>query len=360
MRINLSVLVTGIGAPGAKGTVFALRKGAQDSGVDLRLIGVDMKSSVAARGFCDAVYAIDGPASQNFGQQLHEICIEQKVDVVLPQTTREIEWLSKNRGSFPAAKIVVASMDALEISNNKIRTAEAFAKIGIPTPKFIRVHSELALVQAANSLGYPEKRVVVKLPLSNGMRGLRILNSTPMEYATFANEKPSGVECTLEELLRILRTAPLWPELMACEYLEGREYSVDCYRGRSGEIAIPRVRNEIRSGISFVTTLVFNKELINHCLHAARHIGLDGVFGFQFKEGGGIPKLLECNPRVQGTMIASLVTGNNIIWAAVADSVPEKVPPVDLSRPWEAGVCYRYWGATLSDDNPSKPNLILV
>jgi carbamoyl-phosphate synthase large subunit len=360
MPIEMTVLITGVGAPGAKGTIYALETGARESGVSLKIVGVDIKKNVAARGFCQTIYAIDGPASPNYCQQLNDICIREKVDVILPQTTREIDWLARNRNAFTPTKIVVAAETSLDISNNKLRTAELFLEIGIPTPQFFRTNSEDSLIRSVILLGYPNRRVVVKLPLSNGMRGLRILNGEPITYEAFANEKPSGVECTLEELLRILHTAERWPELMVCEFLEGLEYSIDCYRGRSGEFAFPRVRNEIRSGISFVTTLVRHNDLMKQCLDAARIIGLDGVFGFQFKESNGVPKLLECNPRVQGTMIASLVTGNNIMWAAVADAVPDLIPPVNLTHPWQGGTCYRYWGATLSDNDSGHPRFTVI
>jgi carbamoyl-phosphate synthase large subunit len=63
----------------------------------------------------------------------------------------------------------------------------------------------------------------------------------------------------------------------------------------------------------------------------------------------GVPKVLECNPRVQGTMIATLAAGNNIIWAAVTDLVPDLLEPVALNAGWTGGRCYRYWGAVLED-----------
>jgi len=151
-------------------------------------------------------------------------------------------------------------------------------------------------------------------------------------------------------MLSILATSPTWPKLMVCEYLEGDEYSVDCYSGRCGELVIPRKRDVIRTGISVTTTLERDETMIHASLMAARRIGLKGVYGFQFKKLRGVPKVLECNPRVQGTMIAALATGNNIIWASVADLVPDLIPETKFDFDWTGGRCYRYWGAVLESE----------
>jgi carbamoyl-phosphate synthase large subunit len=92
-------------------------------------------------------------------------------------------------------------------------------------------------------------------------------------------------------------------------------------------------------------------EMMEACVTAARRMDLRGVYGFQFKLRNGVPKVLECNPRVQGTMIATLAAGNNIIWAAVADLFPDELPPVKLNHAWQSGRCYRYWGAVLENTN---------
>lgn len=52
--------------------------------------------------------------------------------------------------------------------------------------------------------------------------------------------------------------------------------------------------------------------------------------------------LLECNPRVQGTMIASVLAGANVIWMAVNDALGRPVmavPGIRLGSRFQ-----RYWG----------------
>ena len=346
---ELTVIMTGAGAPGARGTEYALRAGAKAQGVKLRIVGIDRNPAVAAQGFCDAVRAVPSPSSAEYGEAVAAIVREEGVRVIVPQTTMEIEWLSGNLapGGVP---VMVNSRAAIDLANSKTETARIFQELGLGVPRWFATRSEEEFLKACTELGYPDVPVVVKIPVSNGMRGLRILKPKAWDYARFAGEKPSGTDCTLDDMLAIIRTAPQWPELMVCEYLEGDEYSVDCYTGRSGGIAIPRKRDVIRTGISFVTTLERHDEMIHASLTAARRMGLCGVYGFQFKMRQGVPKVLECNPRVQGTMIATLAAGNNIIWAAVTDLLPDELPPVEMNPDWKSGRCYRYWGAVLEHD----------
>jgi carbamoyl-phosphate synthase large subunit len=64
----------------------------------------------------------------------------------------------------------------------------------------------------------------------------------------------------------------------------------------------------------------------------AHELDLKYAFGFQFKGG----KLLECNPRVQGTMMASTFAGANIIYSAVKYALGEEVPEFNID--WDSRV----------------------
>ena len=83
-------------------------------------------------------------------------------------------------------------------------------------------------------------------------------------------------------------------------------------------------------------------DLIEHSTKLAESFNLYYAFGFQFKEDAdGTPKLIECNPRVQGTMIASTLAGTNIIYAAVAEAMGY---PLELGQPRDGATFERYWG----------------
>ena len=91
---QLKILITGVGAPGTKGTIHCI----QNSHLPpLRLIGVDLHEGAAGKALVDEFYTVPPPESPSYFDRIQEICILQDVDLILPQTTREVAALSSLR-----------------------------------------------------------------------------------------------------------------------------------------------------------------------------------------------------------------------------------------------------------------------
>ena len=102
---------------------------------------------------------------------------------------------------------------------------------------------------------------MVKPPLSNGSRGVRVIAQDFDRKKTFYEEKPSSLYTTIDELHAVLGDE--FPELIVMEYLPGEEYTVDVCRLGNEIIALPRKRLAIRSGITFAASLEKNDFLIS-------------------------------------------------------------------------------------------------
>jgi carbamoyl-phosphate synthase large subunit len=339
----VNVLLTGVGAPGTRGTIFALKKNSDQ--IKVKIIGVDIKTDVVGKYWVDRFYTVPHPEEEGYVDFLNDICRKESVDVVIPQTTREIAKLSRTYEQVEA-QVVVANSSAIERSNNKFELLKICQKIDIPVPNSILVNSALELQNAAEKLGYPKSPVVVKPPVSFGSRGFRVLREgTSWNAKRFLMEKPNATEISLAELISILirDSSYDFPQLIVSEFLPGDEYSVDSFVGDKVSVAIPRRRKEIVNGISFRTSLEYREDLIENTLNAARELGLHYTFGFQFKlDSSGNPKVLECNPRVQGTMVASVFSGVNLIWMAVREAI--KQPVESIPTMLSTSEFYRYWG----------------
>ena len=140
-----------------------------------------------------------------------------------------------------------------------------------------------------------------------------------------------------------------FPSMIVMEYFPGAEYTVDVLNSNMLTI-IPRRRDLIKSGITFIGTVEKNEEIIEYSKKLSEGIGLDYAYGFQFKlDAMGVPKLLECNPRIQGTMVLSTFAGANVIYGAVKYALGEEVPTFDIK--WGTKIL-RYWGGIgLSPEN---------
>ncbi|TAL65598.1 MAG: ATP-grasp domain-containing protein [Bacteroidetes bacterium] len=348
---KIKVLITGVGAPGIKGTLFSLLNNYDNRAI--YTVGTDINDEVVGKYLCNVFYKISrANDSGNYLSELSDICKKEKVEIIIPQNTSELEILAFNKEMFNdiGVKILISGQKSINIANNKYKLLNVCKKIHIPVLNFQLVNNFNDLIFYARAFGWPGKEVVIKPPVSNGLRGVRIINEHIDQKAAFYSEKPNSLYISSDYLHSIL--GDFFPELLVMDYLPGDEYSVDILNTKQNIIVIPRKRDLIRSGITFNGSLEKNLEIITYSSKLAKHIGLQYCFGFQFKlNNEGIPIILECNPRIQGTMVLSTFAGANLIYSAVKYLLNEPVP--DLQIDWDTHLL-RYWGAVSINKNGLK------
>ncbi len=339
---SYNVLITGIGAPGALGTLECLK----DCKYIGKIIGVDTDENAVGKYFVDSFFTIPSPDKADFIEQLLKIVEREKVSVILPQVTKELSKLAQVKESFQekGCAVLVNDFDSLEILNNKYLLLETMKKIGLQTPRYSLVVTKKELIACAEDFGYPENNIVVKLPVSNGMRGVRILTEKKSNYDLFMYHKPDAAYATLESFLHYF-TDSNFPELLVMEYLPGEEYTVDCLADNGTPvIVVPRSRDKIRTGITFQGISQNDKEIIECVSSIISSMKLSHMIGFQFKrDEKGHFKMLECNPRIQGTMVFSHYCNANVIKGALDIALFKKTDYSQNSIRWGVRLT-RYFG----------------
>ena len=350
---GIKVFITGSGAPGAPGIIKSLRKVKERQ---ITIIGGDanLENSVGA-GLLDKIYRIPFAESPDFIQKVLEICSTEKIDVIIPLVTRELLVFAKNRELFRQKGIYVSVSDPeqLEIANNKFLLMKFCRENGIPVPDFHLVRSLEEFRNAAKKLGYPDRKICFKPPVSNGLRGFRIIEDGQDRMFSLMNEKPNNIYISFNEFESICKGGESFPELIVMEYLPGDEYSVDVLVDNGEFIcAVPRSRDHIKMGISFVGTVVEDREIIGYSKRVVEGLKLNGNVGLQFKRDlNGVPKIIESNPRVQGTIVLCTAAGANMVYEAVRIGIGEKpgIPSIN----WGLKMI-RYWDELFLDKNGKK------
>ncbi len=338
---KIKILVTGAGAPGIQGTLYSLKQNYDYREVEI--IGTDTNSNVVGKYLCDKFFVI--PKASKFEEYLEAmfgLCKNESVDVIVPQNTAELLTLSKNSDQFNqhGTKVVVSGQASIENSNSKFNLMNLCNELNVPVGEFRLVKTAKELLENAKALGWPNEKVVVKPPVSNGLRGVRIIDENLDLKASFYEEKPNSLFIKMDDLINILGEE--FPELIVTEFLPGDEYTVDVFRNNKTIISIPRKRELIRSGITFNATLEQHPEIINYSNLLSEKLDMRYCFGFQFKlDKNNVPKILESNPRVQGTMVLSTFAGANVIYSSVKAALGETVPEFKVD--WNTRIL-RYWG----------------
>jgi len=351
---KLRVLITGGGAPGIAGTIYALRN--NEDNRKMHITVVDARNDVVGKYLSDSFYVVPKASDKSFIGALEEIVKYEKIDVILPQVTRELDKFASNIERFKKIGVstVVMKKEVMNVMNNKYELMKRYFNLGYNQGVFKLVTSKEEFRKFAEEVGYPDNPFVVKIPVSNGMRGLRIVVERRLNLEDFLNEKPNGIYATFNEISRLFDEGNL--ELVTMEFFPGEEYTIDIYRSPLTRkiIAVPRKREVIRTGITFEGILEERNELIQKSIKLAENIGAEYCFGFQFKRmKNGEFGLLESNPRVQGTMIMAVLGGANMIYWAVKESRGEIVDLDDVYVRW--GMKFRrFWGGLAILDGEVK------
>jgi carbamoyl-phosphate synthase large subunit len=350
---SIRVFITGAGAPGAPGIIKSLRKVHER---DIAILGGDANpGNSSGAGLLDRIFQIPPAESPDFISRVLDICISEKIDVVLPLVTRELLVFAQKKELFAKNGIYVSVSDpeSLQTANNKYLLMKFCHESNIPVPDFRLVHSLEEFRDAAKELGYPGRKICFKPPLSNGLRGFRIIEDGQDRLYSLMNEKPNNIYISFNEFVSICENGKMFPELLVMEYLPGEEYSVDALADNGNFIcAIPRSRDYIKMGISFAGTVTKDKQITGYSKSVIEGLKLNGNIGLQFKRDlNGTPRIIESNPRVQGTIVLCAAAGANLVYDAVRLGVGEKpgVPKVN----WGLKMI-RYWDELFIDVNGKK------
>ena len=344
-------MITGAGAPGAPGIIKSLRLG--DKGV--KIVGVDAALSESIGiGMVDKSYKIPLANDPDFIKEVLNIAVLESVDVIIPLVTRELLVFSETKHMFAeqGINVIVSDHKQLDIANNKYNLMQFCKDNDVPVPDFYLVKSIGEFKQKAYELGYPGKKICFKPPVSNGLRGFRIIDDSQNKMESLLNEKPNNVFIGFDEFIQIANDADFFPELLLMEYLPGEEYSVDVLAHKGKYIqAIPRSRDKIKMGISFVGRAVEDNKILDYSKQLVEKLGLHGNIGIQFRRDvNGVPKIIESNPRVQGTIVLCTAAGFNMVHNAVMLNTGQELPEYDIK--WGTKMI-RYWEESFfdKDDN---------
>ena len=324
--------MTGAGAPGGIGISKCLK---EDKNINLFVS--DANPTANGRYLNKNRFLLTEKAtSERFVPQILEICKENDIKIIFPLVTLELFKFAEHKELFEkeGIKVIVSDKNNLDIANNKSRLYEHLSKQGILTPQYKVVSKGDfdGFIEAIEDLGYPEKAVCMKPSVSNGSRGVRIIDDLADKFDLLFNQKPNNLYISSDEILAILRGKD-FPELLLSEVLPFEEYTIDTIVNEGKPILIlPRIRKKMNNGISVEGQFIENQEIIQYCQQIIESMNLHGPIGIQVKKAeDGRFKILEINPRIQGTSMAAMGLGINLPLIAVQQELglPVVIPPIN-------------------------------
>ena len=265
----------------------------------IEIIGTDMDPEAIGRFMVDKFYVVPSGPSEDYIPRMLEIVEKEEPDVLLPESSYEVYPLALNKKKFEdlGVKVLVSDPEPIRIANNKWLTYETLRKkkADVPLPEYYLVKSLDEFLKAAERLGYPEKAIVFKPPVSKGSRGLRIIDPKVDRAELLLKMKPISRYMSMEEFIDIFEKREDFPELLVMEYISGMERTTDsiCLKGEELLTTVKTVERA-RWGVIVLGELVRAPELIEYTRRILRAIPLSYCVNLQFIGD----KLIEINPRV--------------------------------------------------------------
>lgn len=298
--------------PGGSGmAVAAIRALKQDP--NFRIVSTDTDKLSAGLYLSDKSYLVPPFNDESFYGVIKEIAKKEKIDVIIPALDSILLFFSEKKNEFAelGIKVLISEPETINITRDKWLTYNKLKETVLFPKSFIEKKNV--------NIGFP---LLIKPRDGSGSVNIHTINSK-------------------EELDFYY---PRTPNPIIQEYLEGKEYTIDCLADKKGNLlfCVPRERIATKAGISTKGRIVKNETLENMAKKISQTLNFFGPFFFQAKEDAkGIPKLLEINSRIAGTMSLSSFAGPNLHCLAVRMCMDEEVhiPKINyglyVTRCWE-------------------------
>lgn len=218
---------------------------------------------------------------ENCIEELNQIIVNNKISHIFPAFDDIIVFLARNAEKLKA-KIISSPLQTCLTTRSKKETYRLLEK-DIPTPAIFDGISEVKR--------YP---VFVKPDRGQGSQGACLVRSKLQLVERLSEQQDE--------------------DLIISEYLEGKEYTIDCFTDREKGLLFcgGRERIQTKNGISVSSKVVESNKFHELASKIAAKLEFHGAWFFQLKEDSvGVLNLLEIGPRIAGTMALHRALGIN-------------------------------------------------
>lgn len=304
------VLVTGAGGPAGVAVIRSLLPEASVFAVDidpcavgLYLVGDEQRSIVPRGGDAD------------FVDQIVELCLQWRIDVVIPTVDTELLPMAHARTRFEELGVAVVAGPAAALAKCLDKWQLACA-----VDKTVRCPVTQVIDHQFDPAAFPSWPAVAKPRQGSGSRGVQIIDR-PDRLANVPNDGSFILQ----------------------EYLPGEELSVDVFVDQCGRPlgAVPRTRWKVDSGVAVAGRTVRDTEAIRLALDTVGAVGLTGPANVQCRrDREGRLALLEVNPRFPGSLPLTIASGFDIPTLALREAQGKHV---ERLRTFEEIAVVRHW-----------------
>ncbi len=276
----MRILFTGVGR--RIELIQAFRNAALVLNKDLKIYGADMAGTAPALAFCDFPRRVVAMKSEGYIDNLLQICIDDRIDLLIPTIDTDLLVLSENKQKFDkiGTRVMISDPDKIRICRDKNNTSQFFIKCGLHAPMPVNDWREY-------KSGFPA--FIKPKDGSSSINAFKIENEEELEV--YAGQ----VE-----------------DYIVQPFVSGREYTIDAFCNWQGEpiSIVPRERLQIRAGEVLKTRICMDQTMIDEVNILCKAFKPCGPMTVQLiRDEAGIDWFIEINPRYGGGAPLSMKAG---------------------------------------------------
>ena len=283
-----------------------------DSG---KIIAADMSRTAPAMALADVARVVSDVYAEAYVDQIFQICLEEKVDLLISLNDLELPVLSPHRQRFEEAgiRLLISEQEVIDICFDKYRTVQFCEDLNMGTPRTLLSLEEAKKALESGEISFP---VVVKPRWGSASIGLEFpsdLEELELAYrlVTLRVSRSILAEASKEDLER---------SVLIQERIDGIEYGLDILNDFSGKTVQVYVKEKLamRAGETDKSVLRNKPELEELGYRVGNALGHIGNVDCDMFEKDGKYYLLELNPRFGGGYPFSQMSGANYPAAILA------------------------------------------
>lgn len=278
---EIHMLITGVGR--RVELMQAFRQAALILNINLKLYGADMAGTAPALAYCDYTRKVCSMRDIQYIQQLVDICIKDKIDLVMPTIDTDLLILSQNIDEFNkvGTKVLVSKTDKILICRDKNNTGAFFLSCGLKAPQTYNNYQK-----------YPGPYPCFIKPKD----GSSSINAFKVEDAENLAVYAQKVE-----------------DYIIQPFISGPEFTIDIFCDFAGNpiYITPRERVQVRAGEVLKTKIHMDRMMIEEAKILCKHFRPCGPMTVQLiqNKDTGDNYYIEINPRYGGGAPLSMKSG---------------------------------------------------
>ena len=293
---------------------------------NIYIVGIDRGKKIKKNKFLDKFYFLKAINDKKYVKHLFKICLNEKIDLIIPCSDNESLILSKKKIEFKkkGVRIMVNDYPVIKKIIDKEKTYKILKKNNIYLPRFKIAKNIQELKNSLSKLNFPNKSVVIKPTKGIGGRGVMILKGKDQ---TIENWIGKGRREKIISYKNFIYNNKIFKfgRLMIMEILKKPLYDVDNLSYEDKQISIIRKRIN-PNGIPYKGNILINDTKIqNYCKKISKIFNLKHLTDFDLiTDVNNKICLLEINPRPSGSVVTCYLANIPLFSYAIALCLKKK------------------------------------